>query len=259
MINKANGRTRSPKLSREFLSQLDPKLRAAYSDLSDPLAWQIASLVDEARFERIHPNMVLKFGYLYATAERRARGQEASKEHRRRSRLELAGEIHGLETGYRGEAEARRRYRRGRRALQQTKTSIDAVAKRWRAFRDVVKKYRPDLPVHLHSRFSEEKLRDVWERLHEMEISTVVDEDDLAAEEVSRERSAIAQTYIWWWFKIPRYRGKWNDMQLLAFAWRMSVSESVASFRTVVRRICKAASCTDSFGDPWDSLFSEKV
>jgi hypothetical protein len=249
---------RAPKLPREFLAQLDPTLSAAYSGLSGELASRIAALVSEARYEGVHPNRVLKFAYLHASAERRAQGEAVSKEHGRRSRLELVGAIHGLETGYDDEAEAVERYRRGRRALQQIKASLDAVASKWRAFREVVEKHRSELPVHLRARFSEANLRDVWERVHQVVISPVVDKEDLAVEKFLREPSVIAQTFIWWYWKMPRYYGKWNDMHRLAFVWRLSRIESVKTFTAVVSRTCKRVACTDSFAHSWESALSEK-
>jgi hypothetical protein len=248
----------APELPREFLSRLDPKLAASYSKLSGVLASRIAVLVEKAGSEGVHPNRVLKFAYLHAMAERRAQGEVVSQEHGRRSSLELAGQIHGLETGYNDEEEAMQRYRRGRRATQQIEASLDAVARKWRALREVVEKHRSELPEHLQPRFSEENLRDAWEKILEIIISPVVDEEDLARERFSRERSAIAQTCIWWYLKMPPYYGKWNDMHRLAFAWRLSSTESVKNFRTVVSRTCKGAICVDSFEEPWESALSEK-
>jgi hypothetical protein len=250
---------RAPELPREFLARLDPELAAAYSNLSVVLASPIAILVKEAVYEGVHPNRVLKFAYLYATAERRAQGEADSKDHARRSRRELAGYIQGFKTGYRDEAEAQQRYRRGRRARQHIKASLDPVVTKWRRFVEVVEKHRSELPVHVRPLFSKAKLYEIREMLHKMEVSTVVDEEDLAQEKILRERSVIAQTYIWWYLKMRRYYGKWNDMHRLAFVWRLSPTESVKSFRTVVSRTCKGVTCTDSFGEPWESAFSEKV
>lgn len=257
MIKTADDR--APKLPREFLAQLDPELAALYSKLSGALASRMADLISEALHQGVHPNRVLKFAYLYASAERRAQGEAVSKEHGRRSRHELAGAIHGLETGYDDEAEAVERYRRGRRALQQIHASLDPVVTKLRAFVKVVEKHRSELPVNLRSLFSNAKLHDLRKILHKMEISTVVDEEDLTREKLLRERSVIAQTYIWWCLKMPRYYGKWNDMHRLAFVWRLSPTESVKSFRTVVSRTCKGVTCRDSFGEPWESVLSEKV
>jgi hypothetical protein len=251
---------RAPELPREFLVQLDPKMATLYSKLPVALASPMAALIREALPQGVHPNRVLKFAYLYATAERRAQGEAVTNEHARHSKLELAGEIHGLETGYRDEEEAQQRYRRGRRGRQQIKASLDAVVRQWRVYCEVVEEHRSELPVHLRSRFSKAKLHEVRKIFQDMGIAAVVDEEDLSREKVLlKQRSAIAQTYIWWCLKMPRYYGKWNDMHRLAFAWRMSATESVRSFRTVVGRICNGATCTDWFGDLWESVLSEKV
>ncbi len=246
-------------LPRKVLSQLDPKLAELYSQLPSALASRISVLVKEALRHRIHPNRVLKFAFLYASAERRAQDDAVSKEHTRRSKLELAGAIHGLGTGYQDDVEAKQRYRRGRRARQQIKASLEAVRGKWRAFEQVVQKHRSELPVHLQSRFSNAILRDAGKTFQNMGIAIVLDEEDLAGETGGeRERSEIAQAYIWWCLKLAPYRGRWNDMHQLASAWRMSPAASVGSFRAVVNRICKGATCTNWFGDSWESVLSEK-
>jgi hypothetical protein len=249
----------TPKLPSEFLARLDPKLAALYSKLPVALALRMAVLVREVIHEDVHPNRVLKFAFLYATAERRAQSEAVSKDHARRSRHELAGYIQGFKTGYRDQAEAQQRYRRGRRARQHIKASLDPVVTKWRRFVEVVEKHRSELPVRVRRLFSKAKLQDIRKMLHTMEVSTVVDEEDLAQEKILRERSVIAQTYIWWYLKMRRYHGKWNDMHRLAFAWRLSSTESVSSFCTIVSRNCKGVTCTDSFGEPWESALSEKV
>jgi hypothetical protein len=245
-------------LPREVLAQLDPKLAELYSQLPSGIAARISVLVRAALPQHIHPNRVLKFALLYATAERLAHDDALSIEHARRSKLELAGGIHGLQTGYRDDVEAKQRYRRGRKARQHIKASLEAVVGKWRVFKQVVQKYRSELPVHVQSRYSDAILRDVTKVLQNMGIATVLDEEDLASEgDRKRDPSAIAETYIWWCLKLPRYRGKWNDMHQLAFAWKMSPAESVESFRKVVGRICKGATCSHSFG-AWESVLSEK-
>jgi len=247
-------------LPRDFLSQLDPKLRELYSQLPPVLASRISVLVKQALPQRIHPNRVLKFAYLYATAERVLRDDPGYGEHTRRAKLELAGSIHGLGTGYRDDVEAKQRYRTGRRARQQIQASLESVLGKWRVFKQVVKKHRSELPVHVQPRFSDVILGDVEKILQNMGIATVVDEEDLAREtRHERERSEIAQTYIWWHLKMPNYRGKWNDMHLLAFAWHMSETASVKSFRAMVHRICKGAPRAYRFEKSWESVLSEKL
>ena len=245
-------------LPREVLAQLDPKLAELYSQLPSVLASRISVLVRQAQPQRIDPNRVFKFAFLYAAAERIAQSDALTKEHARRSKLELAGEIHELQTGYRDDAEAKQRYRSGRKARQHIKASLEAVVGKWRVFKQVVERHRSELPVHLQLRYSDAILRDISKALQNMGIATILDEEDLASEkDREREPSAIAQTYILWCLKLPRYRGKWNDMHQLAFAWRMSPAGSVESFRTVVVRICKGATCSHSFG-AWESVLSEK-
>jgi len=169
-------------LPRKVLAQLDPKLAELYSQLPSAVASRISVLMRDPLAQGIHPNRVLKFAFLRATAERLAQGEAISKEHARRSKLELAGEIHGLRTGYRDDAEAKQRYRRGRKARQHVKASLEAVVGNWRVFKQVVQKYRSELPVHLQSRYADPILRDVTKIFQNMGIATVVDEDDLANE-----------------------------------------------------------------------------
>jgi hypothetical protein len=145
----------------EVLSRLDPKLKELHTQLPAVLASRISVLIREALFQGIHPDRVFKFAFLYGQAERWAQGDAVSKEHTRRSKLELAGEIHGLLTGYRDDAEATQLYRSGRQARHQIKASLDAVLGQWRAFKQVVQKYRPALPLHLQARFSNVALREV--------------------------------------------------------------------------------------------------
>jgi hypothetical protein len=92
-----------------------------------------------------------------------------------------------------------------------------------------------------------------------MGIAVVLDEEDLVGEKGrERELSAIAQTYICWCLAMAPYWGKWKDMHGLASTWRMSPTESVKRFRTVVSRICKGATCTYAFSESWKSALSEK-
>jgi hypothetical protein len=243
-----------------FLSKLDPKLADLYSQLPSVLASRVSNLVNQAP-HHIDPNRVLKFACLYARAERSAQGDSDSKEHRRRAKLELAGKIHGLQSGYQDDTEARQRYRRGRRARQQLKSSLESVLRKWRVFEQTAQKHRSELPEHVQSRFSNAILREVGRALNNMGMATVLDEEeDLASEKGrGRERSEIAQTYIWWYLKMAPYRGKWNDMHQLAYAWCMSPVASIQGFRTVVYRICKGITATHQFETSWESVLSEKV
>ncbi len=146
MVKVANPRLPN-ELPREFWCQLDPKLRELYSQLPSELASRVSALVGAALPQSIHPDRVLKFAFPYATAERRAQGDAVSKEHARRSILELAGEIHGFQTGYQDDVAAKQRYHRGRRARQQIKASLDSLLAQWRVFKHVVQKNRSELPL----------------------------------------------------------------------------------------------------------------
>jgi hypothetical protein len=66
-------------LPREFLACLTPRLRELYSQLPSALALRISDLVSEALPFGIHPDRVLKFAYLDATAERLAQGNAIQK------------------------------------------------------------------------------------------------------------------------------------------------------------------------------------
>ena len=251
-------------LPKAVLLRLDPKLAGLYSQLPAGLASRISALMRAALPQGIHPNRVFRFAFLYATAEeltqRDADAKAVSKDHERRSKLELAGYIHGLRTGYRDDMEARKRYRRGRQARQQIKNSLEAVVTRWRVFEQIVRQHRSELPKHIQPRFSIAELREVGKLLHKMGIAATLDEEDLSIEKASeRERSEIAQAYILWRWKMAPYRGKWNDMHRLAFAWHMSPAGSVKGFRTVVDRICKGAVSPRPLEKPWESILSEKV
>ena len=132
--------------------------------------------------------------------------------------------------------------------------------RRWRAFEQIAEKHRSDLPEHLQSRFSAANFGKVWDVLQNMGIAVAFEEEDLTREKtVQRERTAIAQTYILWLLKMAPYRGKWNDMHLLALAWHMSPAGSPLSFRTVVARICKGATSAHRLEKSWESVLSEKV
>ena len=246
-------------LPRKVLDQLDPKLAELYSLLSPSLSSQIASLVNDAMFLGIHPNRLVKYAFLWATAENQARGDAVSKDHAARARHELAGAIHGRQTGYRDQAETKQRYRRGRRAREQMRASLEGLLRKWQMFEAVVRKHGSELPEHLQSRFSNATLRNLGRAFQSMGIALVLDEPDLVSEEGrARELSAIAQTYIWWRLAMADYRDKWNDMHRLAFTWRMSPTESAKRFRTVVGRICKGAGYTYRLDESWKSTLSEE-
>jgi hypothetical protein len=239
--------------------RLDPKLAELYSQIPSVVASRSAALVRAALPCGIRPNRLLKYAFLHASAEQLTRGNEVSKQHRVRSKAELAGALHGFDAGYSDMAEAKRRYRQGRRARQQVKASFEAAVKSWRGFEAVAQRHRSELPKHLQSRLSDEMLHTVRRRYQSMGIAIVIDEEDLLSEEASgRELSERAQTYIWWRFVMAPYRGKWNDMHKLASTWKMSPAASVRNFRTAVDRMCKRPSViVYPFGKAWDSVLSE--
>jgi hypothetical protein len=242
-----------------FLRRLDPKLIELYMKLAPAVRSGIASLVNKPLPQDIHPNRILKYAFLYVIAKMQAQGNAVSKDHAVRAKHELAGKIHGMSTGYRNLEEARRRYRLGRQARQQIKASLEAVVSKWRVFEDVVQEHRSDLPKHLRSRVSKAILRKVGKALQSMGIAIVIDEEDLVSDKGrEREISAINQTYIWWQQAMAPYRGKWNDMHQLAYTWRMSSTQSVKQFKTIVSRICKRPTGAFPFDDSLESVLSEK-
>ena len=248
------------KLPEEILDQLDPKLVKLYSQLSSAVSLRIAALVRRAGPLGIHPNRLVKYAFLYATAERQAQSDVVSKEHATRSKSEMAGILHGFRAGYWDHAEAKHRYRRGRRARQQVGASLEGVLRKWKEVEQVVQKQRSYLPVHAQPRFSDESLAGVRKLLLDMQRSTVLDEEDVLGEK-DRERvlTEAAQTYIWWCFAMPPYGGKWKDMHQLARAWKLSDATYVTTFRTVVGRICKRVNCTRCpLGTAWEAILSEK-
>jgi hypothetical protein len=217
--------------------------------------------VRAARSRRIDPNRVVRYAFLYATAERQTQSDAVSDEHTRRAKRELAGEIHGFAGGYREDAEATRLFRSGRRALQQIQASLDALLGRWRAFEQVVGKHRSELPVHVQPRFADSALSKLGKRLHNMRVAIVLEEEDLTSERDGEQNrhSVITQTYIWWRLVLGPYSGKWSDMHQLARTWRMSPSLSLKDFQTVVNRSSKGAVSVSPLGSPWDSVLSEKL
>jgi hypothetical protein len=245
-------------LPQQVLSRLDPKRAELYSQIPSALASRITVLVTAALLDSVRPDRLLKYAFLHASAEQLARGSEVSKQHGVRSKAELAGALHGFDAGYSDMAEAKRRYRQGRRARQQVKASFEAAVKSWRDFEAVTRSHRSELPKHLQSRLSDETLHTLRRIYQTLGIAIVVDEEDLFKEGSGRELSERAQTYIWWLFVMARYRGKWNDMHKLAYTWKMSPAESVAYFRTVVDRMGKRTSVIAyPFGKAWDSVLSE--
>jgi hypothetical protein len=95
------GETPSPK------SEAAAELKVKLGPLPPALAREITGLVEKALPLGIALDRVLPYALLLSVVERRAQGETVSQEHASRAWHELAGSIHGLETGYR---DARSRY-----------------------------------------------------------------------------------------------------------------------------------------------------
>jgi hypothetical protein len=259
MVRKTNP-PRQHELLRRTRNQLNPTLAKLYSQLSPGLCSRIAKLVNEALPSGVHPDLLVKYAFLYATAEVQAQGNAVSKNHAVRANHELAGQIHGLSTGYQDLPEAKRRYRVGRRASQQILASLNAVLAKWHTFEQVVLNHRSELPLHLQSRFSEAARGTVGKVFQSMAIALARDEEDIIIGKTppDRELSEITQTYMWWCLAMAPYRGRWNDMHQLAVTWRMSSTASVKKFRSKVSRICKGTPLTYPFSDSWKSALSKQ-
>jgi hypothetical protein len=235
----------------------DPKLVKLCSQLSQAQSSRIADLAKKTVPLDIDSNRVIKYAFLYATAEGQVRGDEVTKDHAGRSRLELQGALHGLSTGYDQGTEAKERYRCGRRARQQVGAALDGVLIRWNKVQQVVRKHRPNLPVYQQNQFSDENLTRVSTLLHDMLRATILDEQYVDAKEDSHWPTATAQAYLWW-LAMPPYRGKWNDMYRLAVVWRMSDAQTVDAFRKVVGRIRKSVNRVRyPFGKALESILFE--
>ena len=253
-------------LPEEVLYRLNPKLRELYSQLPSALASRISALMRQALPQRIHPDRVLKFAFLYATAEVVAQRTRHSFKRAYSALKTRAGwrnpwaKRHGLgiETMWRQSnctaAAAGHR--------QQVKASLEALQARWRAFKQVVQKHREERLARTCAitGFRMRLVGEIGEGIAEDGNRAVAaDEDDLASEKGRElEHSAIAQAYIWWRLRLATYRGNWSDMHRLALAWHMSPTGSEKNFRKVVSGICKGAACTYWFGTSWESVLSQK-
>ncbi|HYM05832.1 MAG TPA: hypothetical protein VEU11_04675 [Terriglobales bacterium] len=239
-------------LPQEIFDQLDPKLAELFSQMPFASSSRIASLVGRALQLPIHPTQLVKYAFLFAEAERQAKGDAVSEDHATRSRHELAGESHALQTGYSDTTKARQRYRCGRRARQQIAALLQGLLTNWERVEHVVLKHREELPVYLRPTFSNEELAGIHGRLAALGRAVRLGRDVLIEKSHRRKLTVAAQTYIWWRFTLAPYTGKWNDMHRLAVAWRLSDVRDVESFRRIVGRICrglKSMHCT--FGSAW--------
>jgi hypothetical protein len=246
-------------LPQEIFDQLDPKLAELFSQMPFASSSRIASLVGRALQLPIHPTQLVKYAFLFAEAERQAKGDAVSEDHATRSRHELAGESHGLQTGYSDTTKARQRYRCGRRARQQIAALLQGLLTNWERVEHVVLKHREELPVYLRPTFSNEELAGIHGRLAALGRAVRLGRDVLIEKCRGRKLTVAAQTYTWWRFAMASYRGKWNEMHRLAVAWRLSDARDVETFRRMVVRISRGVrSMHYPFGSSWQSMLSEK-
>src|SRR6266478_3297399 len=118
-------------LPQNFLDSLDPVLQKAYLELPEAFCQRIAKLVGKKGLASIHPNRLVKFAFLHASAALQAEGDAVSADHARQSRSEIKGRLHGVDFGYHDEAQATQRFNRGRQARQQVGASLESVQKQW--------------------------------------------------------------------------------------------------------------------------------
>src|SRR6266849_912372 len=118
-------------LSENFLDSLDPVLRKMYLELPEAFCERIAKLVGKSGPTAIHPNRLVKFAFLHASAALQAEGDAVSADHARRSRSEIKGKLHGVDFGYHEEAQTTQRFNRGREARHQVGASLESVQKQW--------------------------------------------------------------------------------------------------------------------------------
>ncbi len=246
------------KQSEEISDRLDPKLAKLCSQLPPAVGSRIESLVKMALGAFVHPNWVVKYAFLLATAEQQAHGDAVSEDHARRSKAELVGELHGYLAGYWHPAKAMELYRRGRRARQQIQASMEGCLQRWVTAEQGVRKRRPELPVYQQAKFSEERLSSVRSLLLDMARTTVLDDEIPGKKSRSREPNVITQTFIWWHFCIAPYNGKTNEMYELAQLWQLSAAEDLETFRSIVSQACRRAkqSMRYPIGSAWESVLS---
>jgi hypothetical protein len=253
----ANRRIPRPR-SETIPAQPDPKLAELCSRLPPTLGLRIDGLVEKARKLPIHPNRVVKYAFLLATAEQQASGDAVSKRQTRRSKGELAGELHGFPEGYERPKAAIKQYRRNRRGRQQIHASLEGGLMKWETVEQVVRKHRLSLPVHHQAEFSDERLGDVRTRMLKMFRITVLDEQFLDEKSCGREPSVTTQTYIWWNLAHARYRGKTNEMYELAKVWKLTAVKDVETFRSMVNQACRGVqSMRFPIGSAWESALSE--
>jgi cation transport regulator ChaB len=192
---------------------------------------------------------------LLAYARLLAEGEEIGADHAYRSLRESVGELHGMRDGYANPEEAGRVYRSGRKARQAAHGSAHSARIAVLRLHEVLAKYRSDLPEHIRDAFPPEKIQTILETLNHLWHWTCPAEDHLKSRDAicRSDLSATRQTYIWWRFSVPAYRGKWNDMYALARAWHLTDANDVSGFRRYVLRICAGVSSTIP-SPPWATV-----
>jgi hypothetical protein len=213
------------------------ELKAKLGRLPLPVSRRITELVTKVLPLKGDLDRIVPYAFLFTIVERHAKGEVISSEHTRSSWHELAGLIHGLQTGYRDEQEAATQYRRGRRARQILAASLDGVMTKWRKFHQLVNKHQLDLPLHNQERLARETLDGIRKALESMRTSLILEDSVLSKGRQLRPLSTTAKTYTMWRFGVPGYRGKWSDMYRLAVAWRLTYAQDVETFRSIVARL----------------------
>ena len=239
-------------------SEAKADLNAKLASLPEAYWPRVTELVTKARPLNLDLDRVLPYAVALTIAERQAENEGVSDEHTRRSRRELVGGIHGLETGYDDEKEAETQYRRGRRARNLLSASLDGLVGKWKRFHELVAKHKPDLPVHNQRTLSREVLATISKSLERIHLELFLEDDVLTEQRQARGLSTTAKAYSLWRSAVPRYRGKWSDMHVLAVKWRLSNSRDLEAFRSIVMRASRRGQhVPPGIADAWESLFEK--
>ena len=252
-------------LPTELLKNLDPKVKEALTQLPPAMHSRLSELLKQAAAlklpvdKEIQPNRLVKYALLLVTAERELQGAAVSTEHTARARAELLGEKHGFEHGYERVAEAQQIHRRGRQARQCIEASLGRVLKTWREATRVIHKYRAQLPVSALRAVCNPRLEVIENGLRDMRRAVSLDTTltrPANSSGSSSTRSILACRL--WDTLIPRYRCKWREMHELARTWRLTKTDSIESFSSIVRkRRVGMEGMTIRLGSAWMKLFSE--
>jgi len=245
-------------LPETVIDQLDPKLAKLCSEMPSELSLRIGELVRQALRVPIHPNRLVKYAFLFASAQLQVERDAYSREHATAARAELAGEFHGLGKESSDGAEAQRRYNRGRRARQQVASSLNSLQMKCQGVEKIAQKYHLDLPVHLQQQLIPQKIAAICKELLALKNAAALGDKFPIDQPRSPDLTLPGQTYVWWRLAMAKYQGKWNDMWQLAVAWRLTDARDPESFRTNVGRVCRGLeSIHYPFGRAWQSVLSE--